>query len=190
MGGVRTHVRPMDGLAAPARLRVGAYRSSSNLANQPQSQSQPLLASLVSNPPNPPTRDPARWRGAARDSYQRAVRLPKGPLNAVFQDALMIRPLPRTKTGGAQKIRYAMQLETETPTFVLHMNKDVDLHPSDQKYLENTIRKRWAFTATPLRLQFKGPDLKRSAARRAAISRVPQRVKRRPGARSARVQGR
>ena len=42
-------------------------------------------------------------------------------LSYVLQDALMIRPLPRTKTGGLQKLRYALQLETETPTFVLHM---------------------------------------------------------------------
>eukprot|EP00320_Phaeocystis_rex_P004342 CAMPEP_0119061982 /NCGR_PEP_ID=MMETSP1178-20130426/5676_2 /TAXON_ID=33656 /ORGANISM="unid sp, Strain CCMP2000" /LENGTH=83 /DNA_ID=CAMNT_0007043219 /DNA_START=1 /DNA_END=249 /DNA_ORIENTATION=- len=76
----------------------------------------------------------ARWR---------RERLPTGPLNDAFQDALLIRPLPRTKGGGAQKIRYAQQLETETPTFVLHMNRDVELHPSDQKYLENVIRKRW-----------------------------------------------
>ena len=38
------------------------------------------------------------------------------------------------------------------------MNRNVQLHPSDQKYLENTIRKRWAYTATPLRIQYKGPD--------------------------------
>ena len=36
----------------------------------------------------------------------------------------MIRPLPRTKTGGLQKLRYALQLETETPTFVLHMQTE------------------------------------------------------------------
>ena len=123
--------------------------------------------------------DAGRWR---------RERLPKGPLNDVFQDALMIRPLPRTKTGGAQKVRYVLQLETETPAFVLHMNRDVDLHPSDHKYLENTIRKRWPYTATPLRLQFKGPDRKRNERRRAATS-VPQRLKRRPSSRSARVQG-
>ena len=70
----------------------------------------------------------------------------------------MIRPLPRTKTGGLQKLRYALQLETETPTFVLHMNREVQLHSADQKYLENTIRKRWPYTATPLRIQYKGPD--------------------------------
>ena len=62
------------------------------------------------------------------------------------QDAFTIRPLPRTKTGGLQKLRYALQLDTETPTFVLHMNRNVQLHSSDQRYVENIIRKRWPHT--------------------------------------------
>lgn len=88
----------------------------------------------------------------------RRERLPKRTLNEIFADALLTRPLPRSATGGAQKIRYVAQAETETPTFVFHMNREVRLHPGDEKYLENTIRAQWSYTATPLRLVFKAPD--------------------------------
>ena len=40
------------------------------------------------------------------------------------------------------------------PTKVLHMNRNVQLHSSDQKYVENIIRKRWPYTAKPLRIQY------------------------------------
>jgi len=121
----------------------------------------------------------------------RRERLPKAPLNDVFQDALMIRPLPRTKTGGIQKLRYALQLETETPTFVLHMNRNVQLHSSDQKYVENIIRKRWPYTATPLRIQYKGPDRSKKQQQgegSALRPHVDQRKKRSPKAGSRRYQ--
>ena len=86
-----------------------------------------------------------------------------------MQDAFTIRPLPRTKTGGLQKLRYALQLDTETPTFVLHMNRNVQLHSSDQRYVENIIRKRWPLTLTftlPLLLPLpRTPDLTRTRTR-------------------------
>ena len=61
----------------------------------------------------------------------RRERLPKAPLNDVFQDALMIRPLPRTKTGGLQKLRYALQLETGTqpPPRLLAPSPKPNPHP-------------------------------------------------------------
>ena len=43
----------------------------------------------------------------------------------------MIRPLPRTKTGGLQKLRYALQLETGTqpPPRLLAPNPKPNPHP-------------------------------------------------------------
>ena len=45
-----------------------------------------------------------------------------------------------------------LQADTEAPTFVFHMNRKADMHPSDRLWIENTIRSQWAFTGTPLRL--------------------------------------
>ena len=70
----------------------------------------------------------------------------------------MVRPLPLSKTRGAQKIKHVLQADTEAPTFVLHMNRKVSLHPADVRYLENSIRAQWPFTATPLRLVFEACD--------------------------------
>ena len=36
--------------------------------------------------------------------------------------------------------RYVTQYDTETPTFVFHVNREAELHPSVLKWLENTIR--------------------------------------------------
>ena len=54
------------------------------------------------------------------------------------------------------------QYDTETPTFVFHTNREAELHTSVLKWLENTIRSQWAFTATPLRFVLKAePGRKR-----------------------------
>jgi len=87
----------------------------------------------------------------------RRERLHKKTLNTVLQEAQMVRPLPLSKTRGAQKIKHVLQADTEAPTFVLHMNRKVSLHPADVRYLENSIRAQWPFTATPLRLVFEAP---------------------------------
>ena len=52
----------------------------------------------------------------------RRERLHKKTLNAVFAEALLVRPLPLSSTGGAQKVKHVLQADAETPTFVLHMN--------------------------------------------------------------------
>ena len=87
----------------------------------------------------------------------RRERLHKKTLNTVLQEAQMVRPLPLSRTRGAQKIKHVLQADTEAPTFVLHMNRAVRLHPADVRYLENAIRAQWPFTATPLRLIFEAP---------------------------------
>ena len=71
------------------------------------------------------------------------------------------------------------------------MNRNVQLHSSDQKYVENIIRKRWPYTATPLRIQYKGPDKGKKQQQQdgsAARPHVDQRKKRSPKGGSRRYQ--
>ena len=74
------------------------------------------------------------------------------------------------------------------------MNRNVQLHSSDQKYVENIIRKRWPYTATPLRIQYKGPDKGKKQHEQqqqdgsAARPHVDQRKKRSPKGGSRRYQ--
>ena len=78
----------------------------------------------------------------------------KRRLNELFKRAQTLRPLPVVR-GARLKIRFVTQYDTETPTFVFHTNREAELHTSDRRWLENTIRRQWPFTATPLRVVLK-----------------------------------
>jgi len=51
---------------------------------------------------------------------------------------------------------------------VLRLNREAELHPNDERWIERTIRSHWPFVATPLRLQFKADPPQRK--RRNALS--------------------
>ena len=93
-------------------------------------------------------------------------RVPRRRLNELFQRAQLLRPLPKVRASkdaqaGRIRILYVLQANTEAPTFVVHLNRDVELHPSDKQWVENTIRSQWAFTATPLRIVYRSKDARR-----------------------------
>ena len=105
----------------------------------------------------------ARWRG---------MRVSRSRLNELFRRAQVLRPLPmvRALKGPAQagrlRIKWVVQAQTEAPTFVFHMNRKADMHPSDLLWLENTIRSQWAFTGTPLRIVLQVRDTRRKRRER------------------------
>lgn len=99
----------------------------------------------------------ARWR---------ALRVPRRRLNDLFERAQVLRPLPMVRAknpaqAGRIKIRYVLQAPTEGPTFVIHLNRQAELHPSVMRWVENTIRSQWAFTGTPIRIVTKVRDSRR-----------------------------
>src|SRR5215813_11409602 len=51
------------------------------------------------------------------------------------------------------KVFYMTQASVSPPTFVLFTDKDVKLHFSYERFLENQIRKAFGFTGTPIRLK-------------------------------------
>ena len=79
-----------------------------------------------------------------------AMRIPTGELNRLLRDALDARPL--NDKGRTFKVRYATMPSVKPPTIVLFVNDPDMLHFSYKRYLENQIRKTYAFEGTPLRL--------------------------------------
>ena len=99
-------------------------------------------------------------------SEWRERQLPQRRLHELFKRAQLLRPLPKVRAAkaaqaGRIKILYVLQAPTETPTFVVHLNRQTDLHVSDKRWIENTIRSQWPFTATPLRLIYRSRDRRR-----------------------------
>jgi len=61
----------------------------------------------------------------------------------------------RASVPHRQKVRvfYMTQASASPPTFVLFTDKDVKLHFSYERFLENQIRKAFGFTGTPIRIK-------------------------------------
>jgi GTP-binding protein len=51
------------------------------------------------------------------------------------------------------RIYYLTQASTAPPTFVLFTDRDVKLHFSYERFLENQIRKEFGFLGTPIRIK-------------------------------------
>ncbi len=85
---------------------------------------------------------------------ERQKRIPTAELNALLEDILFRHPPPRR--GRRQlKIYYATQAETDPPTFVFFCNDPDLVHFSYQRYIENQIRRAYAFVGNPIRLLFR-----------------------------------
>src|SRR5262249_34102245 len=83
-------------------------------------------------------------------SEARRRRVTTGELNRWLKET----DLQRGSTPGAHPVRilYLTQASAEPPTFVLFTNQPKKLlHFSYQRFLENRLRERFDFTATPIR---------------------------------------
>ncbi|MCL5104389.1 MAG: ribosome biogenesis GTPase Der [Armatimonadetes bacterium] len=79
-----------------------------------------------------------------------ALRIPTGELNRILQDAVDAHPYARK--GRDLRIKYATMTDVKPPTIVIFVN-DPDLaHFSYVRYLENRIRREFAYEGTPIRL--------------------------------------
>jgi len=91
---------------------------------------------------------------ALRVQEERLARLTTGVLNRILQHAQDLHA-PTTKGGQAIKIYYGTQVRSDPPTFLLYCNNPKLAHFSYQRFIENQLRKEYAFTGTPIRLVFK-----------------------------------
>jgi GTP-binding protein len=82
------------------------------------------------------------------ENYRR--RIPTGVLNEALADA-QISLQPPIQGGRKLKLYYATQQSACPPTFVFFINDKELMHFAYQRYLENHLRKSFAFTGTPIR---------------------------------------
>jgi GTP-binding protein len=84
------------------------------------------------------------------------IRIPTGPLNRWLEQALQKHSLPlagRTRI----RIKFATQIKTRPPTFVLFATKQGELPSSYVRYLENSLREAFGLWAIPLRFLLRTP---------------------------------
>ncbi len=84
----------------------------------------------------------------------RLHRIPTGVLNRIIQDA-QDSHAPPSKAGKRLRIYYSVQVRTDPPTFLFHVNDPKLAHFTYQRYLENQIRKVFDFKGTPMSLNFR-----------------------------------
>lgn len=85
---------------------------------------------------------------------ERLRRIPTGEINRLLREAVAKNP---PKGGQRQRLKfyYATQAGVDPPTFVFFVNDRQLIHFSYERYLENTLRERYGFLGTPLRLVFR-----------------------------------
>ncbi len=76
------------------------------------------------------------------------MRIPTGELNVWLQDTTTRVPPPSTRGGRPLRIRYATQVRTAPPTFLLFANGPVPT--TYRRYLERQLRDRYGFVGVPL----------------------------------------
>lgn len=91
---------------------------------------------------------------ALRVQEERLARLSTSQLNKIIQSAQDVHA-PSTATGRALRIYYGTQVRSDPPTFMLYCNDPHLAHFSYLRFLENSIRKEYPFTGTPIRLVLK-----------------------------------
>ncbi len=91
---------------------------------------------------------------AIQVNRERSKRLTTATVNNVIQQAVAGHNRPASQ-GKQLKIYYATQAEASPPTFVFFTNDAKLVHFSYKRFLENSLRKAFGFSGTPLRLSFK-----------------------------------
>lgn len=89
------------------------------------------------------------------DCVEQARRkVPTADLNRVIQTATEM-VTPPARGGRNLKIKYATQVASNPPTFVLFVNDPTLIHFSYERYLLNRIRAAFDFKGTPIRIIFR-----------------------------------
>ena len=79
----------------------------------------------------------------------RQQRIPTSKFNEFMLKVVEAYPPPATK-GKYVKIKYCMQLPTQTPQFVFFANLPQYVKEPYKRYLENKIREKWDFSGVPI----------------------------------------
>ena len=122
----------------PSTLNAGAYAGGSDL----------LKVGLVGVG--------GRGTGAAEQALNADPATELVALGDVFEDAVERNP-PPAPGGKRIKLRYATQIKTRPPSFVIFGTRVDQLPESYRRYLVNGIRRDLGFGAVPVRLTLRAP---------------------------------
>ncbi len=89
----------------------------------------------------------------------RQERIPTAKLNEFLERAIETNP-PKGFRGRMARFSFATQADAVPPTFVFFVNDPAAVHFTYQRYLENSLRERYPFRGTPVRMRFRprNPD--------------------------------
>lgn len=94
----------------------------------------------------------------AKRVYENASRrITTGLLNDVIGEAVSVNE-PPTHKGRRLKIMYATQISTNPPNFAIFVNDRELMHFSYKRYLENTLRKAFDFSGTPIKISVRNKN--------------------------------
>lgn len=82
---------------------------------------------------------------------QRQRRIETSEVNEVLQKIVAHQPPPHAR-GRQVKLRYATQVETAPPTFLIFANLPRDVPDHYLRYLSNGFRDAWGFIGSPMRV--------------------------------------
>jgi GTP-binding protein len=86
---------------------------------------------------------------------ERRKRISTAELNAVLRSALSQVP-PPVYRGREVKVFYMTQVGTEPPEFVVFVNQPGGLKDAHIRFIERSLRERFSFSGTPIRIFVKG----------------------------------
>lgn len=90
--------------------------------------------------------------------YENASRrISTGLLNDVIGEAISVNE-PPTHKGRRLKITFATQINANPPTFALFVNDRELMHFSYKRYIENTLRKAFDFSGTPIKISVRNKN--------------------------------
>ena len=100
-------------------------------------------------------------REAHAVAEHRALRISTGRLNAIIEDAMMMKQPPSDK-GKQLRIYYVTQIGVKPPLFSFQVNKRELMHFSYSRYLENKLREAYDFSGTSVKFVFREKGEKNS----------------------------
>ncbi|MGG8497414.1 ribosome biogenesis GTPase Der [Tenacibaculum sp. TC6] len=81
-------------------------------------------------------------------------RIPTSKLNETMLEIIQHNPPPATK-GKFIKVKYCMQLPTQTPQFVFFANLPQYVKDPYRRFVENKLREHYSFTGVPMSIYFR-----------------------------------
>jgi GTPase len=82
------------------------------------------------------------------------LRVPTAELNRFFREVLAEQP-PPTQGGRAPRLYYVTQAETAPPVFVVMCSSPAHVRDSYQRFVQNQLRRTFAFHGVPLIVHFR-----------------------------------